>query len=242
MSKPNVQVTPITDPSDLTRFFEVAAAAFGTQANDGLWTAMSPGWDTPEGKKNNVSRLTKRLNSTTKDRNGEPNTIFLKAVVNAGTEKEAIAGIAIWAQASMVDGYGDVPRYIGEAMDLNELYPGNEKEQRYVSQLDASLHKRRFEVIREIATTSSPAVMVLDLCAVDPAFQRMGVASRLVQWGLDEAKRRGGLEAVLEGSSMGRHVYRQLGFWQDGDEVGYEVDEEFKDRERPSNIFMRTGR
>jgi hypothetical protein len=39
---------------------------------------------------------------------------------------------------------------------------------------------------------------------------------------------------------MGRLVYKQLGF-REVQGIEYEVDEEFKERERPSNVFMRTG-
>ncbi|KAL4750087.1 hypothetical protein BDW72DRAFT_213622 [Aspergillus terricola var. indicus] len=236
--KSAIKVSPITSPTHFTPFFNISASAFGSQVHDGVWIAMNPGWDTPEGKESAISRLVERWSSITTDRNGNPNTVFLKATVTDANGKEVIAGVAIWVQASMVPGYGDIPVDI----DAEAIYPGNPVEQRYVRQLDQSLHKRRVEVVKEIASSSSPAVMVLDLCVVDPAFQRQGVASKLVQWGLDEAKRRGELEAVLEASSMGRHVYRQLGFWQDGEECKYDVDEEFQDREQPSNIFMRTGR
>ncbi|KAL4988949.1 hypothetical protein BDW68DRAFT_158057 [Aspergillus falconensis] len=238
MAKPTIKVCPITSPIDFTPFFDVSASAFGSQVRDGVWIAMYPGWDTPEGKERAIGRLIERWSSVTTDRNGNPNTIFLKATTTNTNGEEVIAGVAIWVQASMVPGHGEVPVDI----DPEAVYPGDPVEQRYLLQLDRSLHKRRVEVIKEIASSSSPAVMVLDLCVVDPAFQRQGVATKLVQWGLDEAKRRGELEAVLEASSMGRHVYRQLGFQQDGGECEYDVDDEFRDREQPSNIFMRTGR
>ncbi|KAK7756927.1 hypothetical protein SLS62_000943 [Diatrype stigma] len=89
----------------------------------------------------------------------------------------------------------------------------------------------------------APSVMVLDLCAVHPAYQRRGIASRLVRWGLEEARRRGSgsaLEAITEASVMGRSVYERLGF-RPVAEIEYEVDEEFQARDRPSNLFMRTG-
>ncbi|RAL08491.1 uncharacterized protein BO97DRAFT_473000 [Aspergillus homomorphus CBS 101889] len=241
-----VRVEPITAAEDFDRFFEITALAFGHQVKDGVWCAMNPGWDTPEGQKSGSSRLAARWSSTTTDRYSRPNAIFLKAVVpsQGATEgDEEIAGVAVWVQASQLEGHGDAPATdIGSTMDLEALFPGNPAEQRYLRQVDLSLRRRRIEFVREIATTSSPAVMVLDLCAVDPAFQRRGVATKLVEWGLQEARQRGGIEAILEASSMGRHVYRKLGFEQDGGEFRYDVDDEFRDRERPSNVFMRTGR
>ncbi|KAL4867642.1 hypothetical protein BDV12DRAFT_209773 [Aspergillus spectabilis] len=242
LTKPTTNIKPITDPKDFHRFFSIAASTFGRQTKDGIWIAFNPGWDTPAGKEKGIARLIDRWNATTFDRNGNSNTVFLKATVSGENGEEEIAGVAIWVQASNLDGYGEKPiTNFAQAVDLEDFYPGDAAEQRYMCQLDASLHRRRFEVVSEIAASSSPAVMVLDLCVVDPAFQRRGVASKLVQWGLDEARRRGGLEAVLEASAMGRHIYAKLGFVQDGGECEYVVDEEFAGRERPSNIFMRTG-
>ncbi|KAI9369390.1 hypothetical protein BJX61DRAFT_149172 [Aspergillus egyptiacus] len=244
---PPVTVTPIRDASPLPRFFDITAAAFGHQAADSIWTSMNPLWDTPPGRSAAISRLTQRLSSTTTNRNGDPNTVFLQATVPTSDGEEEIAGVAIWVQSSVVPGFGDPPTAtLREAMDLEALYPGMEAEQRYLCQVDAALHRRRGEVVREVARRdregSVPAVWALDLCAVDPKFQRRGVAMALVERGLEEARRRGGLEAVLEASSMGRHVYSKLGFVQEGGEIEYDVDEEFRERERPSNVFMRTGK
>ncbi|PGG99377.1 hypothetical protein AJ80_09373 [Polytolypa hystricis UAMH7299] len=245
LNKAAIRVEPINAAEDFVRFFDVTALAFGRQIKDGIWIAMNPGWDTPEGRDSGISRLVDRWSGTTKDRNGNPNTIFLKATVPRQDKsgEEDIAGVAIWVQASMIEGYGDAPTTdLGKVMDLNALYPESLAEQKYLRQLDFSLHQRRIEVVNEIASSSSSAAMVLDLCVVDPAFQRLGIATKLVEWGLLEAKRLGGLEAILEASSMGRHLYEKLGFEQDGGEFQYHVDEEFQNRDRPSNIFMRTGR
>ncbi|KAJ6035985.1 hypothetical protein N7540_000264 [Penicillium herquei] len=239
-----IHVEPVKIPADFDRFFEICALAFGHQVQDGVWCAMNPGWDTPQGCMEASARLAARMSSITQDRNGNPNTIFLKAVLKHDSEVEdQMVGVAIWNQASMVSGYGETPAAdIGSSVDLESLYPGNPREQRYLQQVNYSLRRRRLEVIEEIATSSSPAVMVLELCVVDPSFQRLGIASQLVKWGLREAEGRGSLEAVLEGSAMGRHVYKKLGFYQDGEEFQYKVDEEFRDRDQPSNVFMRTGR
>jgi GNAT superfamily N-acetyltransferase len=241
----SVRIEPITTADDFARFFDISALTFGHQIHDGIWSVFNPGWDTPAGREAGILRLVERWGSITKDRNGDVNTVFLKAVVprDDDSEEEDIAGVAIWVQASNVPGHGDRPATdLGKAMDLEALYPGNPIEQRYLRQLDASLHGRRVQLVSEIASTDSPAVMVLDLCTVDPAFQRRGIAKKLVQWGLDEARRRGGLEAATEASAMGRHVYGQLGFVQEGGEMEARVDEEFRGRSWPSNVFMRTGR
>ncbi|KAL4887551.1 hypothetical protein BJY04DRAFT_3742 [Aspergillus karnatakaensis] len=242
-SNPPVTISAITNPADFTRFFAIAAATFGHQTQDGIWLAFHPGFDTPEGASKGTERLIKRWESTTRDRNGDPNTIFLKATVprDDGSGEE-IAGVAIWVQASAVEGRGQKPAAsLAESTNLEDYYPGNPTEQKYLCQLDDSLHRQRLEYVNAIAESDSPAVFALDLCTVDPAFQRRGIAGKLVEWGLYEARRRGGLEAVTEASAMGRSVYAKLGFVQQGSEVEYAVDEEFKTRARPSNVFMRTG-
>ncbi|KAL8721130.1 MAG: hypothetical protein Q9181_007776, partial [Wetmoreana brouardii] len=210
---------------------------------DGIWMAFNPGWDTPEGKMEGVSRMRRRWSTATVDKAGNLNTVVLKATVPDPDEGQVIAGMALWYQGSTVPGHGDAPEAdLAKAMDLDALYPGDASAHKYLGQVNKSLTGQRVEAVKEAASQSPPAVLVLDLCAVDPAFQRRGIASKLVQWGLDEATRRGGLEAVTEGSTTGRTVYSRLGFKQEGPEIEYHVDDEFKDRVLPSTVFMRTGR
>lgn len=237
-----LRIELVDRPEDLEQAVHCVSEAFGRQAQDGVWIAMNPGWETPSGRASGAARMVARWRETTMDKKGNPNTMFLKATV-PGMQPDGeriVAGLAIWVQASCVEGHGDPPAEdVAKSMNLESLYPGNEPEQRYLTQVITSLHRPRTEVIKEVASATPPAVMVLDLCAVDPAHQRKGIARELVQWGLDESKRRGELETILEGSSMGRHVYRQMGFEAQEPEIEYYVDEEFATRSRPSNIFMR---
>ncbi|OHE91916.1 acetyltransferase [Colletotrichum orchidophilum] len=240
----DVRVEVISQPEDFTQVAEVVRDAFGHQARDGVFISMNPDWDTPEGLVRSAERMAHRLSTVNKNNKGEPNSVYLKATVpdpeNAGQRR--IVGMAIWAQQSAVEGHGDPPSKDSiKELGLESVFPGNEAEQRYAAACMSSLHKRRKEVIAEKATADQPAVFVLNMCSVDPKFQGKGIAKKLVQWGLDEAKRRGGLELLLEASSMGRHVYAKLGFKQEGPEIEYDVEEQFVHRERPSNIFMRTG-
>lgn len=257
----DIQIEPMTTEQDVLDSFDCIVNAFGDQVNDAIWAQMNPGWDTPEGAARCAARLAARFRAITKDRNGRPNTIFLKATAPApaatgaaatnGEPKRRIVGMAIWVQLSSVPGYGDPPvEDLGTAMDLEELYPGNEADQRFCRQLDYALHADRIRAVKEKAEAAAagrhdgpPAALVLDLCASHSDFQRRGIATRLVQWGIDEAKARGGIECLTEASAMGRHVYIKLGFKQVGGEMDYAtVDEEFRNRRPlPSNIFMRTG-
>jgi GNAT superfamily N-acetyltransferase len=242
-AEPTISI--VDKAEDFAQAFDCCAATFGTQTEDGIWIAMHPGWKTPEGRSAGIQRMVDRWRATTKDANGDPNTIFLKATIpdaeNNANGADRLVGFAIWHQLSAVPGRGDEPP-TQERMKANAaaIYPDNEAEQRYIAQLDWSLHRRRIELVHEKAQTASPAVFVLDLCIVHPSFQRRGIARKLVQWGLDEAKRRGDHEAITEASSMGRHVYLNMGFQREGSEIQYDVDPEFASRKLPSNIFLRT--
>ncbi|KAI1209811.1 uncharacterized protein F4807DRAFT_74693 [Annulohypoxylon truncatum] len=233
----------IEKPEDVIAGFDCAANAFGKQTHDAIWIATNPEWDKdgPDGRTRAAARLVEQWRRTTYDSDGNANTIFLKATL-PGEGRRIVAGIAIWTQFSMVEGRGARPPDDPiETLGLEKIYPDDEVEQRYLGQLFRSFLKRRGEVIREKEASQPPSLMHLELCAVDPAYQRKGIASKLVQWGLDEARRRGGLEATTEASSMGRLVYKRLGFYPEGPDVNYHVDDEFMSRERPPNLFMRTG-
>lgn len=239
-----LEIEVINQAEDFTSAFESAAKCFGDQIHDAVWTVMNPGWDTAEGKAAGAARLVDRWKSTTTNKDGNPNAVFLKATLPdpQHRDRRVLVGFAIWAQLSVVEGYGDLPSTdLSKSVDLEALHPGNAAEQRFLSQANASLLKQRVDTVYSKAGADPPATFVLDLCVVDPAFQRRGIALKLVQWGVEEAKRRGGLEATTEASAMGRHVYAKLGFKPVAD-VEYNIDEDvIKGRTMPPNLFMRTG-
>lgn len=241
----DLQIAVIQDAADFTGAFECCAKAFGDQIHDNIWITLSPGWDTPSGRAAGAARMVKRWQSTTKDSEGRPNTIFLKATLpdpdHPGSRR--VVGIAVWAQLSFVPGRGNAPSAdLSTPEGLKEMYGADDEAgARFASQLWASLVAPRVALVREKEKADPPAIWILDLCAVHPDFQRKGIALELVRWGLEEGKRRGGLESSTEASVMGRHVYRKLGF-QPVKEIHYEVDEELRGgRDLPSNLFMRTS-
>ncbi|KAI0442579.1 acyl-CoA N-acyltransferase [Xylaria telfairii] len=217
---------------DFAEAYRCISEAFGRQTHDGIWTAFNPGWETAAGQAAGAERMVQRWRAVTADNRGNPNTVFLKATL-AG----AVVGVAVWVQASAVEGHGNIAADDAK-MDFDALYPGNETEQRFLRQMLRSLIKRRVEFVQTKAAADPPAIMALDLCATHPAFQRRGVASKLVQWGLDEARRRGIPDVTTEASSMGRHAYAKLGFVPQGSDIVYEVDDEFSGRDKPPNVFM----
>lgn len=246
MSTPpdHIIVSPVESEQDLQQANYCVSEAFGRQAKDAVWMLMNPGWDTEKGQGKNASKLIQQWRAVTTNKDGYPNTLYLKATLsNPDAQGNGrVVGLAIWRQLSFVEGYGDP--FTGDMTEaLQDL---SEVNQRFATQMFHSLWKRRIEYIREVSSPTSsrspPAIFSLDLCAVDPAFQRRGVAGRLVEAGLVEAKRRGNLECTTEGSAMGRAVYRRLGFRDEGlGDIVYEVDEEFQLWDKPANVFLRTG-
>lgn len=237
-------VAPVETEQDIIQANHCVSEAFGRQAKDALWISMSPGWDTEEGRASNAQGMIKSWKNATINKDGKPNKIYLKATVPDPNKpgQHRVAGMAIWQQISEIEGYGD--KFTGDMSEaLSKL---DDTKRRFADQMFKSLWKRRISYTKEIAQqkdrSSPPAIFTLDLCAVDPAYQRRGLAAKLVQWGLEEAKKRGNLECTTEGSAMGRGVYRKLGFNDEGEgDIVFEVDDEFKDWDMPPNVFLRTS-
>lgn len=234
-----VLVEPVDGPDDFPQVFHCFAEAFGRQRESSLWITMNPDWNTTEGQIAGALRLLHRWKSTTSNKDGHPNTVILKATLpdpQDGSQKK-IVGAAIWTQFSCVDGYGVPP------MITHPHLPAlNPTEQRFAHQVYRTLWGRRVSLAQEKLLSLPPAFFTLDICAVDPAFQCMGVGTKLVAWGVGEAKRRGGLECTTESSLMGQALYRKFGFRAEGsgETTVCKLDAEFGDREEPEILFMRT--
>lgn len=242
-SQDEIIIAPVETEQDIRQANYCVSEAFGRQAKDAVWLLMNPGWDTEEGQAGLAEDMIKRWKNTTTNKDGKPNKIYLKATLPDPEKpgQRRVVGMAIWQQISEVDGYGD--RFDGDMTAALEKL--DDTNRRFADQMFKSLWKRRIAYIKEVSQQkdrSPPAVFTLDLCAVDPAYQRRGIAGKLVQWGLEEAKKRGNLECTTEGSAMGRGVYRKLGFKDEGNgDINYEVEDEFKDWDKPPNVFLRTG-
>jgi ribosomal protein S18 acetylase RimI-like enzyme len=55
----------------------------------------------------------------------------------------------------------------------------------------------------------------LEVLVVKPAYQRQGLGSMMLAWGMDQASRRG-LPIVVAATSSGKHLYQQHGFTECG--------------------------
>ncbi|KAH8724120.1 hypothetical protein GQ44DRAFT_709179 [Phaeosphaeriaceae sp. PMI808] len=229
ISQDEIIVSPLETEKDFIQATHCVSEAFGRQTKDCIWIAMNPGWDTEVGQAVNARDMMKRWKSTTINKHGKPNTIFLKATVPDPTQdgERRVAGLAIWRQLSYVDGCGDP--FTGDMSEVLDKLDDTEK--RFGDQIFRSLWKRRIEYLRQVSDSDRdpPAIFTLDTCAVDPAFQRRGIAAKLVQAGLQEAKQRGNLECTTEGFKD-----------ENEGDIVFDVDDEFKARDLPPNVFLRT--
>ncbi|KAL6158026.1 hypothetical protein ACJQWK_07445 [Exserohilum turcicum] len=237
----DVVVSPFETEKDFRQALDCLAEAFGHQVKDAVWRLMNPGWDTEEGKAKLALDMMESWKSTTTNKDGQLNALYLKATLPDPEQpsERRVVGIAVWKQLSFVEGYGDA--FTGDMSATTSQL--DEKNQRFATQMFNSLWKRRIEYMHEVKASgrTPPAIFVLDVCAVDPAFQRRGIAAKLVEAGLADAKNRGDLECTTEGSSMGRAVYQRLGFKDEGTgDIVFEVDDEFKTWDKPPNVFLRT--
>lgn len=243
-TSPDPEIAVVTDPADIISGFDPVCRAFCDQTRDAIFMGVNRGWDTPEGRRKAAEGMAARLTGVTHNLDNKPNTVFLKATVpdpeNGGSP--VIAGLAIWAQASVVPGHGDMPpANDGEAIGIAAIYPDDPAQQKLWGDVFGALHAQRWQAVRDAATSSPPALFVLDMCAVDPRFQGRGIGRRFVEWGLAEARARGDLEAVTEASVMGRRLYLKMGFEQQGTEIAYNVDTALVPGGLlPSNVFLRT--
>ncbi|EOA90525.1 uncharacterized protein SETTUDRAFT_175543 [Exserohilum turcica Et28A] len=233
----DVVVSPFETEKDFRQALDCLAEAFGHQVKDAVWRLMNPGWDTEEGKAKLALDMMESWKSTTTNKDGQLNALYLKATLPDPEQpsERRVVGIAVWKQLSFVEGYGDA--FTGDMSATTSQL--DEKNQRFATQMFNSLWKRRIEYMHEVKASgrTPPAIFVLDVCAVDPAFQRRGIAAKLVEAGLADAKNRGDLECTTEGSSMGRAVYQRLGFKDEGTgDIVFEVDDEFKTWDKPPNV------
>lgn len=91
---------------------------------------------------------------------------------------------------------------------------------RWYLNLDKSYDKRRLARFWEVLSQNPFFEDVqdyweLEVLAVDPAFQRQGLGSRLLSWGMDQASRCL-LPVVVAATLNGEHLYKKYGFQECG--------------------------
>ncbi|KAI8943003.1 hypothetical protein NX059_001041 [Plenodomus lindquistii] len=98
--KDDIIVSPVETEQDLIDANHCVSEAFGTQTRDAIWMVLNPGWDTTQGRLKNAHGLIQQWKSTTTNKDGQPNAIYLKATVPDSSKSGAhvVAGMAIWQQ------------------------------------------------------------------------------------------------------------------------------------------------
>lgn len=171
------------------RLFEITSLAFGTR--EPFWNATWPNHWTESGREAGAQRFKNTKNS-------DPTAKYMKAVDDANGK---IVGMAKWS--IFVD---HTPSF--NKPDGNKGDHANDNEEKAHQQY---LANQFFAERRDAIRMSNGNIVCLDILAVDPPYQRRGVASALVEWGTKKADELG-LEAVVEGSSSGQGVYEKQGF------------------------------
>jgi hypothetical protein len=169
-------VSPVETENDLTQANYCVSEAFGRQTKDAVWMLMNPGWDTEAGQKLNAQTLIKRWRSTTTNKDGNPNTIFLKATLPHPSKdgERKVVGMAIWAQQSYVEGYGDP--FVGDMKEALNILEGrcsvlcgngaSRTSSMYLSQI-ASPQRYSFWIVAPSTQLSSVAASLGSSCSGD---------------------------------------------------------------------------
>jgi len=200
--------------ADFDRLMEIQFEAFGQTGDaprEPFIDVMFPGGDTPSGQAAARDLTLKWLRS-------DPSATFLKVTDTITGEILGGAKWCVymekperWQKRVQVEGEGDETEYIEFAL--------------------GTLYRNRFE-----KTAAKGPFLFLDIIFVDPKHQRRGAGSKLVKWGVDRADEMG-VEAFLEATRFGRHMYEQHGF-QVTEDIVYEVPEKWAHKPKIQHFFM----
>lgn len=199
------------EDADMYRLFEITSLAF--KKNEPFWCAMYPGHETAEGRRLGGERFVKA-------KHADPHTLYLKAVDEQTGE---IAGFAKW------NVYRN--RFPAPAKAEGDFWPSDE-EKAYTQHLMTEFNRDRMAFLK---STDGNAVN-LDICVIDPKYQRMGIGGLLVSWGVDKADELG-FDAIVESSVFGKGLYEKNGFVFEKD-VTLPLPEKWSDRPKSSYAWL----
>jgi len=174
--------------ADMDRIFEITSTSFAR--NEPLWDVMYPSHWIDSGRKIGADRMRTIKNT-------DPQTTFLKAVDESTGE---IMGMAKW---NVYDNHLPDP---AEKKAMGDFWE-NDDEKLYASHMIELFIVERNRAIKQ----SGGNLVSLDILTIDPAFQRRGVGTKLVEWGTQKADELG-VEAVVESSVYGKGLYQKHGF------------------------------
>lgn len=173
---------------DMYRLFEIASMAFGT--SQPFWNATWPDHLTHSGRETGARRFRDTKNS-------DPFAKYMKAIDNVSGR---IVGVGKWS--TFLDRVPDPPD--SKNNNSEENVDEAKEYQRYLA-------TQFFAERRDAIAMSKGNIVCIDLLAVDPSYQRRGVASALVARATDKADELR-LQSVVESSAAGQGVYERHGF------------------------------
>jgi len=155
-----------------------------------------------------MNRIRKRLQS--------PDWRYVLATVDPAEGPAKIVGYAGWMAPPTQENITEQERKQKENVVQRQVQQQPPvKDEDTPKGLDMDTFKYINELIektkKEILGEDEQRVWYLASLAVDPEFKGKGIASKLVQWGVDKAEE-AGLPAYLESSPAAVGVYRRVGF------------------------------
>ncbi|KAF2239993.1 acyl-CoA N-acyltransferase [Viridothelium virens] len=211
---------------DIPQCMEIISAAF--QHNAPFVDIYFPNHDTT-GRAQALERLHNWFTS-------DPDAQFLKAEKNG-----RVLGFAVWTHT--LSSKNPSPNDLKDAEDVDAVWgrlgEDGEKEKRFVEQVWYSYVQPRRAAV--FAAPEGKGVMVLEVLAVHPESQRIGLGERLTRWGCEKADENG-LEAIVEATRAGKRCYERCGFRTEIDQMIFDVEDQFKSRRLPDISFMRRKR
>ena len=183
----------ITDPNDLVALTAAQYAAFVNTDNVLHDTLFPPAYPPNQEQIETAAKRHQRAFASDPD-----HSVFTKAV---DTATGAIAGCAKWCF------YPQAPQGRTKHIEVNwvdESTPEGKLEKQFAQKTFDEFYRRRLE---DMACPHA----LLDLCFTTPRYERKGVASLLVGYGIERADREGWV-CFTEASLRGAPVYGRLGF------------------------------
>ncbi|KAG0649107.1 hypothetical protein D0Z07_4391 [Hyphodiscus hymeniophilus] len=183
---PEIVVTHVTSKEDIIGLLRVEESAFGPSPI--MSVLFNPSIPAPP-KKDGVSEHS--IHNYQNILANDPTARYQKAVLPDGT----IVGMAKWN--FILDST--------EPMHIWELERPANLNHEFADYFFGGMKKKREEVM------AGKRHFLMEVLAVSPEYQRMGVGDKLLAWGLSEADRLG-VECWIEASPFGLGLYKKKGW------------------------------
>lgn len=210
--QPAIEVRLATG-EDAAELFAICSIAFGS--NDPAWKAYYPQHWASKGRKAGAERFLSAMQEDT-------HAVYHKAI---DFTSGAIVGFSIWTV------YNARPLQHPPDLPSPDYWP-NALEAEYGHAIMLDLMQKRHDHIKSVANN----VVHLNTLAILPAYQRRGIATKLMSWGVQMADQLG-FPCFVEATPSGRPLYERHGFVLQ-EEVTPVMPDKFAEREPCRYAFM----